>query len=361
MRPHRAFYCSFSQGFDLWHRLSCSSSQHHHRHSPLAHCSARGEFLLIFHFESTCWTQFLCAVHPTSHMIAFPPSQNRLLHFLEPPTCSQTVLHFLWLCLHRLPSFAAFRSSLSCTVKTSEMATCCQLLSSGHITLSQPLFWLVCVKFLCSAAVLFPLPWCHCPWPSASFFFFSFSLVAALLFIFLWCLHSYWWFIILFLITGNLHVAFAQKTFFFLFTRRSQLFPVGSDSSVSRLFSKVCRTDGLFTVSSNYMLSRSRKYHRPKRSSAQRQPTCSHFLLLLMAEQRLQQNNPHAYQRIMHPSPPLHVLLNGAHTQQAFHPSTMSYLAFSHSLVSTVTPTSPSDYLCSPVQHAWVAAWRWRS
>ena len=82
----------------------------------------------------------------------------------------------------------------------------------------------------------------------------------------------------------------------------------------------------------------------PKRSSTQRQPTCSHFLLLLllllMAEQRLQQNNPHAYQRIMHPSPPLPILLNGAHTQQAFHPTTMSYLAFSHSLVPTATPPS---------------------
>lgn len=56
-----------------------------------------------------------------------------------------------------------------------------------------------------------------------------------------------------------------------------------------------------------------------KRSSTRRQPTCSYFLLLLTAEQQLQQNNPHAYQRIMHPSPLL-LLLNGAHTQQAFHP-----------------------------------------
>lgn len=58
-----------------------------------------------------------------------------------------------------------------------------------------------------------------------------------------------------------------------------------------------------------------------KRSSTRRQPTCSYFLLLLLltAEQQLQQNNPHAYQRIMHPSPLL-LLLNGAHTQQAFHP-----------------------------------------
>lgn len=112
--------------------------------------------------------------------------------------------------------------------------------------------------------------------------------------------------------------------------------------------------------------SRNRKYRRPERSSTRRQPARSDFLLLLfMAEQRLQRKHPHAYQRIMHPSPPVPVLLNGAHTQQAFHPSTTySLLPFSPILLCPQCPhhhPRPTACFPLPVQHAWVAAWRWRS
>ena len=70
--------------------------------------------------------------------------------------------------------------------------------------------------------------------------------------------------------------------------------------------------------------------------------------------------HPHAYQGIMHPSPPVPVLLNGAHTQQAFHPSTTySLLPFFPILLCPQCPpppdplsSQPADCFPLPVQHA---------
>lgn len=89
----------------------------------------------------------------------------------------------------------------------------------------------------------------------------------------------------------------------------------------------------------------------------QRHLSVSHFLLLLLlllpfllltAKQRLRQNKPHAYQRIMRPSPRLVALM---HTQTRTHsrlftppPCPISF--FSHSLVSTAPAPFPPPVPC---------------
>lgn len=52
--------------------------------------------------------------------LLFLPHRTVCYSFLNLPLTVKPSSHFPWLCLRRLPSFAAFGSSLSCTVKTSD-------------------------------------------------------------------------------------------------------------------------------------------------------------------------------------------------------------------------------------------------
>lgn len=200
-------------------------------------------------------------------------------------------------------------------------------------------------------------------------FFFSFSLVAALLFIFLRFLCNYWWFIILFLITGNLHVAFAQKIFFFNFSKTFSAWCLSSRQWFKCLWAilegvqnrqvvycpqTTCCLEAGSTIAQSAAAHSVSQHAATSSSSSRLNRGSSKTTLMLIRELCTppvccpSSWMAHIHSRLFTP-PPCPISLS-------------PILLCPQSPPHPPPPTpSPSDYLSSPVQHAWVAAWRWRS
>ena len=144
------------------------------------------------------------------------------------------------------------------------------------------------------------------------------------------------------------------------------VFPGGCDWSVCVLFKEACKKAGLFTVPSKYRLSRDRKYHRPEAqqhtASANMQPLPPpppppppHGWTEAPAKQPSRLSENYAPLPSAAHSPEWRTYAAG------FSPRHHVLSRFLPVLLCLQPPLLPSDCLSSPVQHAWVAAWRWRS
>lgn len=149
----------------------------------------------------------------------------------------------------------------------------------------------------------------------------------------------------------------------FVFPRRLPVFPGGSDWSACVLFKEAWMKAGLFTVPSKYSLSRNRKYHRHEAqqhtASANMQllppppPPPPHGWAAAPAKQPscLSEN----YAPLPSPGPPEWRTYTAGFSPPPPCPISLSPVFF------CLMPPTPSNCLSLPVQHAWVAAWRWRS